>query len=106
MSAKGLEGKLNRRLREIHRGYAVKNLKRLPSGAEGARETRREITGSEFGSWRRAHAAWRPRRLLEVLRDAGLLWIWSVTRPPRAVAHLTSVLSSRFLTRPDSIFAT
>jgi hypothetical protein len=32
MSVKGLEAKLNRRLKEIHRGYAVKNLKRLPSG--------------------------------------------------------------------------
>ena len=32
MSVKELEGKLNRRLREIHRGYAVKSLKRLPSG--------------------------------------------------------------------------
>lgn len=32
MSVKQLEGKLNRRLREIHQGYAVKHLKRLPSG--------------------------------------------------------------------------
>ena len=32
MSVKGLEAKLNRRLKEIHRGYAMKNLKRLPSG--------------------------------------------------------------------------
>jgi N-glycosylase/DNA lyase len=32
MSVKELEAKLNRRLREIHRGYSVKNLKRLPSG--------------------------------------------------------------------------
>lgn len=32
MSVKELESKLNRRLRQIHRGYAVKNLKRLPSG--------------------------------------------------------------------------
>jgi len=32
MSVKELESKLNRRLREIHKGYAVKNLKRLPSG--------------------------------------------------------------------------
>jgi len=32
MSVKELEAKLNRRLREIHKGYAVKNLKRLPSG--------------------------------------------------------------------------
>lgn len=32
MSVRELEAKLNRRLREIHRGYAVKNLKRLPSG--------------------------------------------------------------------------
>lgn len=32
MSVKELEAKLNRRLKEIHRGYAVKNLKRLPSG--------------------------------------------------------------------------
>jgi len=29
---KALEAKLNRRLKEIHKGYAVKNLKRLPSG--------------------------------------------------------------------------
>jgi hypothetical protein len=32
MSVKELEAKLNRRLKEIHEGYAVKNLKRLPSG--------------------------------------------------------------------------
>jgi hypothetical protein len=32
MSVRDLEAKLNRRLRGIHRGYAVKNLKRLPSG--------------------------------------------------------------------------
>ena len=32
MSVKELEGKLNRRLRQVHCGYAVKNLKRLPSG--------------------------------------------------------------------------
>jgi len=32
MTVKELEAKLNRRLKEIHRGYAVKNLKRLPSG--------------------------------------------------------------------------
>lgn len=32
MSVKELESKLNRRLKEIHKGYAVKNLKRLPSG--------------------------------------------------------------------------
>jgi len=32
MSVKELEAKLNRRLKEIHKGYAVKNLKRLPSG--------------------------------------------------------------------------
>ncbi|MBI4602281.1 MAG: hypothetical protein HY721_10005 [Planctomycetes bacterium] len=32
MSVKELEAKVNRRLREIHRGYAVKNLRRLPSG--------------------------------------------------------------------------
>ena len=32
MSVKQLESKLNRRLKEIHKGYAVKNLKRLPSG--------------------------------------------------------------------------
>ena len=32
MSVKELEAKLNRRLKEIRKGYAVKNLKRLPSG--------------------------------------------------------------------------
>jgi hypothetical protein len=32
MTVKELEAKLNRRLREINPGYAVKNLKRLPSG--------------------------------------------------------------------------
>src|SRR5207244_10774272 len=32
MSVKELERKLNRRLREIRQGYAVKNLKRRPSG--------------------------------------------------------------------------
>ena len=32
MSVKELESKLNRSLKEIHRGYAVKNLKHLPSG--------------------------------------------------------------------------
>ena len=32
MSVKELEARLNRRLREIRRGYAVKNVKRLPSG--------------------------------------------------------------------------
>jgi hypothetical protein len=32
MRVKDLESKLNRRLKEIHKGYAVKNLKRLPSG--------------------------------------------------------------------------
>jgi hypothetical protein len=32
MSVKELEAKLNRRLKEIQKGYAVKNLKRLPSG--------------------------------------------------------------------------
>ena len=32
MSVKELEARLNRRLKEIHRGYAVKNLQRLPSG--------------------------------------------------------------------------
>ncbi|MBI2835927.1 MAG: hypothetical protein HYX76_16030 [Acidobacteria bacterium] len=32
MSVKELESKLNRRLKEIHKGYAVKNLKRLPNG--------------------------------------------------------------------------
>ena len=32
MSVKELEAKLNRRLRKIRRGYAVKNLKRLPTG--------------------------------------------------------------------------
>jgi len=34
MTVMELETRLNRRLKEIHRGYAVKNLKRLPSGAE------------------------------------------------------------------------
>jgi hypothetical protein len=32
MSVKELEAKLNRRLQEIHQGYAVTHLKRLPSG--------------------------------------------------------------------------
>ncbi len=32
MSVKELEGKLNERLREVHRGYAVRRLRRLPSG--------------------------------------------------------------------------
>lgn len=32
MSVKDLESRLNRRLKEIHKGYAVRNLKRLPSG--------------------------------------------------------------------------
>ena len=32
MSVKGLEAKLNRRLREIREGYAVRHLKRLPNG--------------------------------------------------------------------------
>lgn len=32
MSVKHLEAKLNRRLKQIHKGYAVRNLKRLPSG--------------------------------------------------------------------------
>ncbi len=32
MSVKELEAKLNRRLKGINKGYAVKNLKRLPSG--------------------------------------------------------------------------
>lgn len=32
MSVKELEAKINRRLREIHEGYAARNLKRLPSG--------------------------------------------------------------------------
>ena len=32
MSTKELQSKLNRRLARIHKGYAVKNLKRLPSG--------------------------------------------------------------------------
>ena len=32
MSVKEMQSKLNRRLKEIHKGYAVKNLKRLPSG--------------------------------------------------------------------------
>ena len=32
MIVRKLETTLNRRLKEIHRGYAVKNLKRLPSG--------------------------------------------------------------------------
>jgi hypothetical protein len=32
MSVRELQSKLNRRLKEIHKGYAVKNLTRLPSG--------------------------------------------------------------------------
>ena len=32
MSVKELKAKLNRRLKEIHKGYAVTKLKRLPSG--------------------------------------------------------------------------
>jgi hypothetical protein len=32
MSVKELEAKLNRHLQEIHQGYAVTHLKRLPSG--------------------------------------------------------------------------
>lgn len=32
MSVRELESELNRRLREIHKGCAVKNLERLPSG--------------------------------------------------------------------------
>jgi hypothetical protein len=32
MRVKELESRLNRRLKQIHKGYAVKNLKRLPSG--------------------------------------------------------------------------
>jgi hypothetical protein len=32
MRTKDLESKLNRRLKEVHRGYGVKNLKRLPNG--------------------------------------------------------------------------
>ena len=32
MSVKNMQSKLNRRLKKIHKGYAVKNLKRLPSG--------------------------------------------------------------------------
>jgi hypothetical protein len=32
MSLKELESTLNRRLKEIHKGYAVKNLRRLPNG--------------------------------------------------------------------------
>lgn len=32
MNINDLETKLNRRLRQIHKGYAVKNLKRLPNG--------------------------------------------------------------------------
>ena len=32
MSVKELEARLNRRLREIREGYAVRHLKRLPSG--------------------------------------------------------------------------
>jgi hypothetical protein len=32
MKVKELESRLNRRLKQIHKGYAVKNLKRLPSG--------------------------------------------------------------------------
>ena len=32
MRVKELESRLNRRLKQLHKGYAVKNLKRLPSG--------------------------------------------------------------------------
>ncbi|MCI0658112.1 MAG: hypothetical protein L0170_13760 [Acidobacteria bacterium] len=32
MSIKELEAKLNRRLQQVHKGYAVKHLKRLPNG--------------------------------------------------------------------------
>jgi len=32
MRVKELEARLNRRLKEIHKGYAVTNLKRLPNG--------------------------------------------------------------------------
>jgi len=32
MSIKELEAKLNRRLQQVNKGYAVKNLKRLPNG--------------------------------------------------------------------------
>ena len=32
MRVKELESRLNRRLKQIHKGYALKNLKRLPSG--------------------------------------------------------------------------
>ena len=32
MNVKALQSRLNRRLEQIHKGYAVKNLKRLPSG--------------------------------------------------------------------------
>ena len=32
MNVKALQVRLNRRLKEIHKGYAVTNLKRLPSG--------------------------------------------------------------------------
>ena len=32
MRVKELESRVNRRLKQIHKGYAVKNLKRLPSG--------------------------------------------------------------------------
>ncbi len=32
MSVKELQSKLNRRLKEVHKGYVVKNLKRLPNG--------------------------------------------------------------------------
>jgi len=32
MSVKELESKLNRRLKQIHKGYAVKNLKRVANG--------------------------------------------------------------------------
>jgi len=32
MRVKALEAKINLRLKKIHRGYGVKNLKRLPSG--------------------------------------------------------------------------
>lgn len=32
MRVKELESRVNRRLKQIHKGYAVRNLKRLPSG--------------------------------------------------------------------------
>ena len=47
MRVKELESRLNRRLRQIHKGYAVKNLKRLPSG-EYSSGPRRHTVQAKF----------------------------------------------------------